>query len=90
MTSKFIRIVLTLSVFIASISLFYKFVYQPHQQTKKIDQCLGLVEKRHNKRWNRSCIALGLEEGCGLGKDTATIHLRVYENEKEDCYKKYK
>ncbi|MCF7916534.1 MAG: hypothetical protein K9L61_02005 [Candidatus Omnitrophica bacterium] len=90
MASKFVKIILTLSVFIASISLFYKFVYQPHQQTEKLDRCLELVEKQHNQRWNKSCIALGNEKGCGLDKDTATIHLRVYENEKEDCYKKYK
>lgn len=90
MTSKFIKIILTISIFIASLSLFYKFVYQPYHQTKKLDQCVELVEQRHNKRWNNSCKALGHEEGCGLDKDTATIHLKIYENEKEDCYRKYK
>jgi hypothetical protein len=88
-TNKFIKIVLTLSIFIASISLFYKFVLEPFQQKNKLEQCIQMVEKRHSQRWNNSCRALGLEEGCGLDKDTATIHLRVYENEKEECYKKY-
>jgi len=90
MTGKFIKVVLTLSVFIASISLFYKFVLEPFQVTKKLDRCLESVEQRHAQRWNNSCRALGRKEGCGLDKDTATIHLRVYEKEKEDCYKKYK
>lgn len=90
MVSKFIKIVLTLSVFIASVSLFYKFVLEPFQKTKNLDSCLSLVEKRHAKRWNSSCQALGLSEGCGLDKETATLHLQVYEKEKEECYKKYR
>jgi uncharacterized membrane protein len=87
--NKFIKIVLTLSIFIASISLFYKFILEPFQKENKLDQCLKRVEELHTKRWNNSCKALGQKAGCGLDKDTATIHLRVYEKEKEECYKKY-
>ncbi|MCF7887077.1 MAG: hypothetical protein K9L71_01520 [Candidatus Omnitrophica bacterium] len=87
MANKFIKIVLTLSIFIASISLFYKFVLEPFQKSNKLDQCLQAVEKSHTQRWNDSCKALGFKEGCGLDKNTAIIHLRVYE--KENCYRKY-
>ncbi|MCF7870605.1 MAG: hypothetical protein K9L95_01735 [Candidatus Omnitrophica bacterium] len=90
MVNKFIKIILTFSVFIASISLFYKFIVEPFRKENKLNRCLERAEELHTKRWNSSCKTLGHKEGCGLDKDTATVHLRVYEKEKEDCYKKYK
>ena len=91
MVNKFIRSVLSISLFIASLSIFYKFIIDPIQKERQLNKCLGAGEQKHSQSWNNSCKALDLEDGCGLGKDIASILLAVYEKEKEDCYyRRYK
>jgi len=88
MINKFIKIVLSTSLFIVSISLFYKFIIEPIQKERKLDKCLVFSEEKYNQSWNNSCKALGLANGCGLEKGIASVLLTVYEKEKEDCYRK--
>lgn len=90
MINKFIKIVLSVSLFVASLSIFYKFIIEPIQKEKRLDQCLTSSEEKHSQRWDNSCKALGLEGGCGLGKDIASVLLTVYERENENCYKRYR
>ncbi|NQT28183.1 MAG: hypothetical protein HQ570_01140 [Candidatus Omnitrophica bacterium] len=89
MVNKFIKIVLSISLFIASLSILYKFIIEPIQKEKRLGRCLASGEEKHSQSWSNSCKALGLEDGCGLGKDIASVLLAVYEKEKEDCYKRY-
>ena len=90
MINKFIKVVLSISLFIASLSIFYKFIIEPIQKERRLDKCLASEEEKHSQRWNNSCKGLGLEDECGLEKDIASVLLAVYEKEKEDCYKKYR
>ena len=90
MINRLIKIILSISLFIASLSMFYKFIVEPIQKGRRLEKCLSMGEEKHNQSWNNSCKALGLTDGCGLGKNTASVLLLIYEKEKEDCYKRHK
>ena len=90
MINKLIKVVLAISLLILSLSVFYKFVLEPFRNERKLERCISLSEQEHTKRWNTSCKALGLEDACGLDKETASIHLTVYEKSKQDCSKRYR
>jgi len=90
MINKFIKIILSISLFIASLSIFYKFIIEPIQKERRLGKCLVSEEEKHNQSWNNSCRALDLDDGCGLEKDIAGVLLSAYEKEKEGCYKRYK
>ena len=90
MMNKFIKIVLSISLFIASLSIFYKFIIEPIQKEKRLGKCLASSEEKHSQSWDNSCKALGLEGECGLEKGIARVLLTIYEKEKEECYKRYR
>ncbi len=90
MATKFIKILLAISLLIISIAIFYKFVVEPYQVRSSLEKCLNLSETEYIKNWNKSCKVLGFEEGCPLDKETASFLLRVYDKEKEECYRRFK
>lgn len=90
MVNKFIKVVLTISLFITSISIFYKFVVEPIQKERRLIRCLAAVEEKHSREWNKSCKALGMEDECGLSKDIAGTLLTAYDRKRDGCYQRYK
>jgi len=89
MINRLIKIILSIALLIASLSIFYKFIIEPIQKERRLGKCLTSGEEKHSQGWDNSCKALGLADGCGLGKNTASVLLSIYEKEKEDCYKRY-
>lgn len=56
---------------------------------KKISECLSIARDLKYSSWDSNCKGLGYKPDCELPFDHAEFIERSYQNNKNDCYKRF-
>jgi len=85
-----LNIAFIIIVIAGSLYFFYYFkTIKEKSQRLLFELCLSTARERYTLDWNAACRALGEEKGCDLPSFLSDPIEKGYQNEKNDCFKKY-